>query len=147
MKRSSNKIQFQIISLIFKEDFANFPRWDAHRRVWLCGMMHTAESDSVVGCTQPSFLKIWISQRNGNRIWKYFSLFIRGPDGFESWKKWRSKISWHTPFKGIRWPSMVNVPYMREVRLHHVILFKSSEKKRRIRRNKYHQLQNDINFI
>ena len=25
-------------------------------------------------------------------------VFIRGPDGFESWKKWRWKISWHTPF-------------------------------------------------
>ena len=21
------------------------------------------------------------------------------PDGVKSWKKWRSKISWHTPFK------------------------------------------------
>ena len=36
--------------------------------------------------------------RNRNRIRKYFRLFIRVPDGFESWKKWRSKISWHTPF-------------------------------------------------
>ena len=39
------------------------------------------------------------SLRNRNWIRKYLSLFIRGPDGFESWKKWRSKISWHTPFK------------------------------------------------
>ena len=28
-----------------------------------------------------------ISRRNQNWIRKYFSLFIRGPDGFESWKK------------------------------------------------------------
>ena len=33
------------------------------------------------------------------RIRKYLSLFIRGPDRFESWKKLTSKISWHTPFK------------------------------------------------
>ena len=41
-----------------------------------------------------------ISWRNRNRIRKYFSLFIMGPDGFESWKKRKLKISWHTPFKG-----------------------------------------------
>ena len=61
--------------------------WDAHSGAWLRGMMHTA-----------SFIKIRISLRNRNRIWKYLSLFIKGLDGFESWKKWRSKISWHTPF-------------------------------------------------
>ena len=69
-------------------------RYDAHHGVWLCRMMHTAESDSAMGCTPRSFFKIRISRRNR----KYFSLFIRGLDGFESWKKWRSKISWHTPF-------------------------------------------------
>ena len=37
-----------------------------------------------------------ISWGNWNRIRKYFSLFIRGPDGFESWKKWSSKILWHS---------------------------------------------------
>ena len=26
-------------------------------------------------------------------------MFIRGPNGIESWTKWRSKILWHTPFK------------------------------------------------
>ena len=41
----------------------------------------------------------WISRRNRNRIRKYFTLFIRGPDGFESWKKWQSKISWTLPLK------------------------------------------------
>ena len=40
-----------------------------------------------------------ISRWNRNQIRKYFSLFIRGTDEFESWKKWRLKISWHTPFK------------------------------------------------
>ena len=39
-----------------------------------------------------------ISRQNRNRIRKHFSVFIRGPDGFESWKKWRWKISWHTLF-------------------------------------------------
>ena len=31
-------------------------------------------------------------------IRKFFCLFIRGPDGFESWNK--TEVSWHTPFKG-----------------------------------------------
>ena len=64
------------------------PRCDAHLVVWLRGMMHTAESDSRVGCTPwRFFFNLNISQRNRNRIRKYFSLFIRGPDRFESWKK------------------------------------------------------------
>ena len=79
-------------------------------------MMHTAEffqilcfHDSVVWCTpqnltllwdahRRAFLKIRISWRNRNRIRNFFGLFIRDLDGFESWKKWRLKISWHTPF-------------------------------------------------
>ena len=69
--------------------------------------MHTAESDSAVGCTLQSFFKIRISRRIRNRIRKYLSLFIRGLDGFETWKKWRSKISWHTPFK----PTVCSVLY------------------------------------
>ena len=36
-----------------------------------------------------------ISRRNQ----KYFTLFISGPDGFESWKKIKVKISWHTFFR------------------------------------------------
>ena len=33
-------------------------------------------------------------------MWKYFSLFIRGPDGFESWKKTGGRKSCDTlPFK------------------------------------------------
>ena len=75
------------------------PWCDAHCGAWLCGVMHTAESDSAVGCTPRSFLKIQIFWRNQNRIRKYLSLFIRGPDGFKSWKNCRLKISWHTPFK------------------------------------------------
>ena len=54
------------------------PRCDAHRGAWLRGGMQ-------VGCTLQSFLKIQISWRNGNLIRK--KLFIRGPDGFQSWKK------------------------------------------------------------
>ena len=33
-----------------------------------------------------------------SQSWLLYSLFIRGPGGFESWIKWRFKISWHTPF-------------------------------------------------
>ena len=87
---------------------------DAHRRTWLRGGMHTAELDSMEWCTPgsltqqydahaqwctpQSFLKIRISRQNRNRIRKFLTLFIRGPDGFESWKIWKSKLSWHTPF-------------------------------------------------
>ena len=39
-----------------------------------------------------------MSRQNRNRIRKYFSLFNRGLDGFESWTKMEVKISWHTPF-------------------------------------------------
>ena len=63
------------------------PRCGEHSGVRLRGMMHTW-----------SFLKIRISLQNRNRMRKYFSLFIRCTDGFESWNKWSSKISWHTPF-------------------------------------------------
>ena len=46
-----------------------------------------------------------ISWRNCDRILKYFNLFIRGPDtvGSNHENKWRSKISWHTPFKLRKW--------------------------------------------
>ena len=47
--------------------------------VLLRGVMYTLELDSAV-------LKIRISRRNRNLIRKYFILFIRGPDGFQSWK-------------------------------------------------------------
>ena len=83
------------------------PRYDADQGVflyilfsWLRGEMHTSELDSTVWCTPGSqtpgdevwctlrsFLKIWISRRNRNLIRKYFSMFIRGLHGFESWKK------------------------------------------------------------
>ena len=53
----------------------------------------------AVCCTLRRSLYDRISRRNRNLIRKYFSLLIRGPNGFESWKKLRSKISWHTPFK------------------------------------------------
>ena len=65
------------------------PWCDAHRRDYLCGRMHTAEMISAVcNCMIPQRpLRDRMSRRNRNGIWKYFSLFIRGPDGFESWKK------------------------------------------------------------
>ena len=92
------------------EFFENFyhltPLCDTHRGAWLRGGMHTVELDSEwctprsdAHCAPQSFLKIRISWQNQNQIRKYFNLFIRALDGFESWKKWRSKISWHTPFK------------------------------------------------
>ena len=57
-------------------------------KFWLCGVTHTAESKEVFElCDQ-------ISRQNQKWIKKYFSLFIRGPDGFESSKKWRSNILW-----------------------------------------------------
>ena len=63
------------------------PRRDAHLRVGLRRMMHTAELDSTVWCKPRSFLKIQISRQNQHRLRKYFTLFIRGPDGFETGKK------------------------------------------------------------
>ena len=49
--------------------------------------MHTREMISAVWCTPRRSLCYRISRRNRNRILKYFRLFIRGPDRFESWKK------------------------------------------------------------
>ena len=45
------------------------PRWNAH-----CGVKFFELCDQI-------------SRRNRNRIRIYFSLFIRGPDGFKSWRK------------------------------------------------------------
>ena len=86
------------------------PRWDAYCgdfeilcvvdsseiwNNWLRGMMHTVEIDLAVWCTlrrlnpcwdartRLSFLNTWISRRNQKRMPKYFSLFVRSPDGFE----------------------------------------------------------------
>ena len=83
----------------FLKNFDHLTLWcDAHRGAWLHGGMHNAQLDSAVWCTPRSFLKIWISRQNRNRIQKYFSLFIKGLDGFESLKKLRLKILGHTPF-------------------------------------------------
>ena len=51
---------------------------------WLSGVMHTTE-----------LLKNSKTRRNRKRIWKYFRLLIRDPDGFESsnHEKNRGKIS------------------------------------------------------
>ena len=48
-------------------------------KFWLWGVMHTAESK----------FSNFVIQWNWNRIRKFFILFIRGLDGFESWTKWR----------------------------------------------------------
>ena len=82
---------WQKTSDLLRNSISKFPtltsRYIAHHGVWL-----------RVGCTLWSFLKIPIFRQNQNPIRKYLSLFIRGLDGFKSWKK-RFKISWHTPFK------------------------------------------------
>ena len=90
-----------------------------HRADRLCGVFHTAEIDSAVcsiqlrwspwcaichgddlrGVQHTAEITLWSNiSTKSNWIWKYFSLFIRGPNGFESLKNWSSKISWHTPF-------------------------------------------------
>ena len=44
--------------------------------------------------------KIWISPRKRNFQQNYFSLFIRGPGGFDSRKKITTQILWHCHFNG-----------------------------------------------
>ena len=94
-----NGVQFDSAVCITPHSFTLC--WVAHREAWHLGMMHNAESDSGgmmhtmeldsgVWCTLWSFLKIWISQRNRNRIQKYFTLYFRGPVGFESLKSRKS---------------------------------------------------------
>ena len=51
--------------------------------------------DTHYGYTPRRQLCDEISRRNQ----KYLSLFISGPDGFESWKKIKVEISWHTFFR------------------------------------------------
>ena len=68
------------------------PRCPAQIGENICSVLHYGEIDSVVCCTPLRQLCDRISQQNRNRIQKYFSLFIRSPDRFESWKKWRSNI-------------------------------------------------------
>ena len=99
--RNSQRFWFWLIGVQFDSAVWCTPQsltqqWDAHRGAWLSSRKHTAELDSVVWCTPRSFLKIWISRRNQNWIRKYFSLFIRGLDGFESWKKNWGQKSWDT---------------------------------------------------
>ena len=55
--------------------------------VCLFVVIHTGEIDSAVEGILRSFYKIWISRRNWKRFQKYFSLFVRGSDVLESWKK------------------------------------------------------------
>ena len=69
------------------------PQCASHCRVELLGVHPTAKSSSAVCITQQSQV-IKISQKALGCA----CLFIRGPDRFESWKKWRLKILWLTPF-------------------------------------------------
>ena len=50
-----------------------------------------------------------ISRRNQNRIRKYFRLFIRGLDGFELWKKCRSKSRETLTLKRDFWPGLLGL--------------------------------------
>ena len=88
------------------------PRFDAHRGVGLHSMMHPAESDSgmifcswllridsTVWCTPHSFSKVQLSFRNWKIIWKYFSLFVRGPRWVRIIKKIEvNNLVTHLPF-------------------------------------------------
>ena len=53
----------------------------------------------------PRSVSLMKSNFSNLKFWKqifkqnYFSMFIRGPDGFDSWNKKDNKISWHCPFK------------------------------------------------
>ena len=95
------------VSISLRYSITKFEKFDSgrmHVAHWLRNGMHTAEHDSAIWCNprslRLSFLKIRISRRNRNRIRKYISLFIRGLDGFESWKNvgWKScdtlPLSW-----------------------------------------------------
>ena len=66
--------------------------------------MHTdtEELNSAEGCTPLSqiFLTLW--SNISDEIRKYFSLFIRGLDGFKSWKK-EGRKSRDTPLKVWQW--------------------------------------------
>ena len=79
----------ELVSAVKNTLRSSTQQWYTHSRVfqeiltiWLCGVMHTLELDSAVGCTLQSFLKIGIFRQNWNRIWKYFSLLVRGLNGF-----------------------------------------------------------------
>ena len=52
--------------------------------------MHTVESEVLNFTIEYSIPASW---RNQNRIWKHFSLLIRGLYEFESGKKYRLKVS------------------------------------------------------
>ena len=94
LKRQSGKILLWVKNLSWKKKFEEQFFDLLSLKFWLCGVMHT----------RVEFFELCdrLSQINRNSIWKYctlFNVFIRGPYGFESWKKWRLKISLHTPFK------------------------------------------------
>ena len=82
----------------FLRGFRKFCLVNQHFKLQICSLMmiHTAEIDLAVWCTAEivsiewckprSFLKMLISRKNGKILWKYFSLFVRGPYELQSWK-------------------------------------------------------------
>ena len=102
------------------------PRYNAHCGIFLhCtvySMMHTLQS-----LTPRRFLIKRISRRNRNR--KYFSLFIRGPDWFESWKNEVENLITHINLKA--WNSIL--VYFLAMRGNKIL--KKVTKKRRDQRN------------
>ena len=86
-------------SLTKSERIARFLSKSLIRSFFCKELAICTETDKRISSPELFKLCDQISWRNGNWIQKYFSLFIRDPDGFKSWKKWRSKISRHTSFK------------------------------------------------
>ena len=75
------------------------PWVDAHCGDLLSSMMKTAESDLAMGYTPRRFYKIHINRRNQKELKKHFSLFVRCPDGFESWNNRGKRSSDTLPLK------------------------------------------------
>ena len=79
-KHLINRLKYLWFLFRFRRDFRS--------QICLRDVLNTAETT------------LWSNiSANSYQIRKYLSLFIRGPNRFKSWKKWRSKISWHAPFK------------------------------------------------
>ena len=63
--------------------------------ICLCGVLHTAEIDSAVGGVQYTKEMMHTAETtlwNQNRIQKYFSLFIRGPNEKNGGQKSRDTL-------------------------------------------------------
>ena len=80
------------------------------------GIRATPKEDSAVSSAKEvfGFIALWHSFKKFDYLSEIetesentLACLSGGLDGYESWKKWRSKISWHTPFKG-----RMNATYM-----------------------------------